>query len=277
MKCKNIECEKETIGERIYCSLTCRNVYVNKYLRDYSKYTETCKKKKKEKEIEYLKNPKICENCGNLLDFDRYGEKFCNHSCSASFTNKHREVTWQESISNGVKNYIEKNGYFGAILNKKPKIISEKICPNCSSSFFTNNKFCSQECRRNYNRKDMDEYKAYRSDTMFKFNLADYPDEFDFNLVKEHGWYSPTNKNNNLNGVSRDHMLSVREGFELGIDPKLISHPANCRLMIHNENISKNKNSSITYEELLERIKVFEEKYGGWDCSRSGHLISNQE
>ena len=266
MKCKNIECDNEIIGKRVYCSLTCRNVFVNKYLRDYSKYKETCENKKKEKENEYLKNPKYCKNCGNILKFDSESEKFCNHSCSASFTNKHRDVTWQESISNGVKSYIEKNGYFGAILlknkgNKKPKIKPEKICRNCNSSFFTTNKFCSQECRRNYDRKDMDSYRIYKSDTNFKFNLADYPEEFDFSLIEKYGWYSPSNKNNNLDGVSRDHMLSVREGFELGINPEIISHPANCELMIHRNNISKNKKSSITLEELLERIKNFEEKY----------------
>jgi len=60
--------------------------------------------------------------------------------------------------------------------------------------------------------------------------------------------------------VSRDHMLSVKEGFELGIDPKLLSHPANCELMVHNDNISKNKKSSITLEELLERIENFNKK-----------------
>ena len=88
----------------------------------------------------------------------------------------------------------------------------------------------------------MEEYQKYRLDCNFKFNLSDYKDEFDFSLVEKYGWYSPTNKNDNISGVSRDHMLSVREGFENGIDPNIISHPANCRLMIHSENISKNKN-----------------------------------
>ena len=37
MKCKNIECVNMTIGKRVYCSLVCRNYYVNKYLRDYTK------------------------------------------------------------------------------------------------------------------------------------------------------------------------------------------------------------------------------------------------
>ena len=104
----------------------------------------------------------------------------------------------------------------------------------------------------------MDEYQKYKQDCLFKFNLADYPEHFDFSLIEKYGWYSPTNKKNNLEGVSRDHMLSVREGFELGIDPKLISHPANCRLMKHTDNISKNKKSVITVEELLEKIKEFD-------------------
>ena len=54
MKCKNIECENETTGKRVYCSLTCRNIFVNKYLRKYDKVSDTFKQKKKEKEDEYL-------------------------------------------------------------------------------------------------------------------------------------------------------------------------------------------------------------------------------
>ena len=107
----------------------------------------------------------------------------------------------------------------------------------------------------------MDEYKKYRLDSNFKFNLSDYPDEFDFSLVEKYGWYSPSNKKNNLGGVSRDHMLSVKEGFEMQIDPKIISHPANCKLMIHTENISKNKKSIITIDELILRIEIFNKKY----------------
>jgi len=49
-------------------------------------------------------------------------------------------------------------------------------------------------------------------------------------------------------------MYSVRQGFENKIDPKHIAHPANCKLMIHTDNISKNKKSSITHDELLDKI-----------------------
>jgi hypothetical protein len=68
MKCKNIECENETKGKNIYCSLSCRNIYVNKYLRNYDKYSDTIKEKNNLKEIEYLKSPKTCK-CGEIIPF----------------------------------------------------------------------------------------------------------------------------------------------------------------------------------------------------------------
>lgn len=43
--CKNIECDKQTEGKRVYCSMTCRNYYVNKYMRDYTKNGEGLSKK----------------------------------------------------------------------------------------------------------------------------------------------------------------------------------------------------------------------------------------
>jgi hypothetical protein len=50
-------------------------------------------------------------------------------------------------------------------------------------------------------------------------------------------------------------MYSVRDGFINKIDPEIIKHPANCKLMIHTENNKKNYNSSITIDVLKERIK----------------------
>jgi hypothetical protein len=177
----------------------------------------------------------------------------------ATYTNKNKVVTWNDNIRKGVCEYLIKNG-----IRKEGQIgLYEKICLNCEKEFLhkrNEHKYCSTECKKIFKRKDIDKYQAYRRDCLFKFNLADYPEHFEFSLIEKYGWYSPTNKKNNLEGVSRDHMLSVREGFELGIDPKLISHPANCRLMKHTDNISKNKKSVITLEELLEKIKTFNEK-----------------
>jgi len=56
----------------------------------------------------------------------------------------------------------------------------------------------------------------------------------------------------------------VKDGFINNIDPKLLSHPANCRLMIHNGpngNNQKNDVSDITLGELFERINNWDNKY----------------
>ena len=59
-----------------------------------------------------------------------------------------------------------------------------------------------------------------------------------------------------------DHfMFSVKDGFLFNVDANIISHPANCELMIHSKNISKNKNSSITLDTLLKRIHEWDLKY----------------
>jgi len=107
----------------------------------------------------------------------------------------------------------------------------------------------------------MSEYQKYYRDCQFKFSLNNYPNEFDFNLIKKYGWYKAKNNGNNLNGISRDHMYSIKEGFENKVDPNLIAHPANCKLLIHNENVSKHKKSSITIEELKKKINKWNLKY----------------
>jgi hypothetical protein len=85
--------------------------------------------------------------------------------------------------------------------------------------------------------------------------MKDCVEKFDLTIVNEYGWYSPKNKGNNLGGVSKDHMYSVREGFINGVDPEIIKHPAKCKLLLHSENNKKNYNCSITLDELKEKIK----------------------
>jgi len=251
-KCKNIECKNNTEGKRVYCSLQCRNYYVNKYIRDYNKNSKGLAKDAKKV---YEDNPKYClnPNCGEKITYKKRRNQYCNSSCQASVTGVGRIV----SESTREKHRLSRLKQIGDY---------KKVdCKWCGSELLVMNRrlYCDSECRRKYNRKNMDEFLIYKADTKFGFNLGDYPKEFNFGLIEEHGWYSPTNSRKpNIGGISRDHMLSVREGFNSGIDPKLLSHPANCKLMIHGDNISKNKKSSITEEELKERIKEWNKKYG---------------
>lgn len=263
MKCKNIECNNQTEGNKVYCSLSCRNYYVNKYMRDYTKCKNTLQQKSKEERKKYLKNPKQCKECGNIIPFEkRLDNSFCNRSCSAFYSNRGRIVTWQEKIRQGMKKYMSSEKYINNKKHNKQNHIF-KICLNCNNKFKKNKIFCSMKCKKEYEKLNTNSLQRYRVQCKFDFNLADYKEEFDFSLVEQYGWYSPTNKKNNLSGVSRDHIFSVKDGFEMNIDPKILSHPANCQLLVHSKNVSKHRNSSITLEELLKRIEEFDKKYNG--------------
>lgn len=100
---------------------------------------------------------------------------------------------------------------------------------------------------------------AYKTSCKFNFNVYHYSAQFDLTLLETHGWYAASNKGNNPNGISRDHMYSVSDGYANKIDPSILSHPANCRLVLHKDNQRKHSKSIITLEELLERIKFFDQ------------------
>jgi hypothetical protein len=111
-----------------------------------------------------------------------------------------------------------------------------------------------------FNRSNKIGIERYRQLCRFTFNVYDYPDYFDLKLIELYGWYRAKNRGDNQNGVSRDHMYSIKEGFVNNIDPYYISHPTNCVLMRHVDNNKKKTNSTITFSELVERVKTFDEK-----------------
>jgi len=212
-----------------------------------------------------------CYKCGIKFEVnERAGlfplkEKyFCSAKCSSGYsasflwTDEYRKKVAQDGKF-GFKDSGRRAKSFKSRMKDgyKQKELTEYTCLECNGSILSAypRKFCSRKCTSTYKRKEMDQLQAYRLDASFDFNLKDYSDKFDFDLIKKYGWYSPTNKNNNLAGVSRDHMVSVKFGFENNIDPDIISHPANCQLLKHTDNIIKKEKCSITISELMERIK----------------------
>lgn len=141
-----------------------------------------------------------------------------------------------------------------------------KECRQCRTLFhvkMTKMVFCTTSCRMSsYSEKAGWEKQKYRRDCAFNFCPSDYPDKFDLDLVRQYGWYKATNNGNNINGVSKDHMLSVMDGFYTKIPPEIVGHPANCRLMVQRQNTSKGAKSIITLDELQERIRRWEEELG---------------
>ena len=70
------------------------------------------------------------------------------------------------------------------------------------------------------------------------------------------------NPNNLIRGRTRgtfqlDHIMSKMGGFNEGVAPELIAHPANLKMLTSSENQSKNSKSYYTKEQLLETIEKF--------------------
>ena len=100
--------------------------------------------------------------------------------------------------------------------------------------------------------------KSYRRACSFKISKTKYPQLFNVSLLTKYGWYRASNHPNGYNpeGAAWDHLFRIEDRFKSGISPEIMSHPDNAEMINWKENILRRK-SIITYEELLERIKVF--------------------
>lgn len=227
----------------------------------------------------------VCDRCGKhfLIKereklFPSKERYFCSSKCRHGYSGSKANP---KNISLGRKRFDAMNpGYWAK--DKKPTIYETRNCEWCGMEFVTSNRknkrCCSQSCAAKnrefvaYHRKfelcktDIErikiEFLKYQKECKFSFSLNQYPDEFDFSLIESNGWYAAKNHGDNPNGVSRDHMYSIKDGFINRVDPKIISHPANCRLILQRENASKYSSSCITLDELMRRIEYWDAKYG---------------
>lgn len=247
--------------------------YSNGYNGKYSQISKKAQDKKEQSKKNYLNNPNKCDECNKALIFNKRSNKFCSRSCSAMHNNRLRIKSGWQLSSNSRKQISEK-------LSKRSYTEPQDVetnCLGCGTKFTylkvrnKERKYCSKSCSAKYSLTHVRKRKEarllrtplanYRSDCAFKFSLNDYPEEFNFSLIEKYGWYKPKNKGDNPNGISRDHIVSVKYGFNNGINPEIISHPANCQLLRHNDNVSKYTSCTISIEELLEKIKLWNKKY----------------
>lgn len=100
-------------------------------------------------------------------------------------------------------------------------------------------------------RRVTDEKILYYKACQFNFDPYSMPNIPNYHLLLERGVYHPLT---NPSGMCRDHMVSVAYGWRYNIPSEIISHPCNCQYLSNIDNLSKNDKSSMTIEELKERI-----------------------
>lgn len=195
-----------------------------------------------------------CPGCGKVIGD---AKKYCSQSCSTKHTNKLRGPRTPETRQK-ISSAIAK---FNAI-NAKPTndivgVFSKLYhctCAHCGVLTISRmvKKYCTT-CSPIYGAEPRNRFK-------FTFNVYNYPDLFDLDLLSRVGFYAPKGKSGkwNPNGLSRDHRVSVNEALRNNYDPFYITHPVNCELMPHKQNNSKKSKSSITYEELKSMVDMYE-------------------
>lgn len=208
---------------------------------------------------------KICENCNNIND-GFYSDRFCSEKCSRAFSTKNdNSKELKDAICIDCKSDIKinKRASLKTCRCKKCKILLRKkqykennnrVCKYCGKEIKYKFKQICDICSNFYK-------NIYRDKCSFKFNLNKYKDEFDLSLYEKHGTYTAKNRGDNFGGIVRDHMFSVYDAYKISLDPILVSHPANCKLMVNIHNLNKNRKSSITLQDLIVRILQFESKY----------------
>ena len=239
-----------------------------RWCKSNPKYDEIrigCVNKIKSKTKRKINRVLSCLVCGNQYNIECTDNQFikgkykktCCDECSKKLT-----------VMN--TNHDEKIEKIKSKASIKP--VEVKICECCGKEYKTkksHQRFCCKDCAikyRNYkyysDPKEILLKKLYKRCCDFKFALNEFPNEFDFALINKYGWYKAKNRGNNLNGISRDHIYSKTKALENWVDPYIISHPANCQLLRHNDNISKYTECDLTFENLVSKIKDWHNKYG---------------
>ena len=199
-----------------------------------------------------INKTKKCEYCKVDFEYNFPTQQYCSVSCGNS-ARTHSDET-KKKISNSLKgktrSLVPTISLYRHTYNDF-STIKTCSCKHCgfTGSYRIQQLYCD-------NCKDM--YYTGRSCYIFTFNIYNYPDLFDLDLINTVGWFNPTSKD--LDGLSRDHRVSVNESIKNNYNPYYIKHPLNCEILPMRDNLHKHIGSSITYEELVRLVDEYESR-----------------
>lgn len=208
-----------------------------------------------------IQTDELCSyGCGNIAKFINGSKKLmcCNSSNSCPANRKKNS----QGLKNCKRDYLE-------TYKNLPQDVKDKMAWARGLTKESDVRILNAATKQVGQRRitDQEQLKKVIYREQCQFNLAGVIERVEgFELLKEFGMYS---RHNNKTGVVRDHIVSVHYGYKHNIDPKIISHPANCRFLIHQDNAKKSLKCSITLEELKERIKK-------WDCEGNWNTLLNE-
>lgn len=232
--CKNEECFEEIPDHRKYCSFKCRNIYVNRHIRDYTKNVKTANELSDHKKNAYELDPSKCVYCGEIIPYNKRINKFCNHSCSAAYINTKRDRKKYEISEDGLKTIRNANQNKHLILveayQKNPKYCqicgsvleyekrTRKTCSDkCLKNLITFNSKSNPNCGGETNRKKF-KYKGICMDSSWEVTLAHWMDENNIEWKRDKNiWFEWIDEFNQKHRYHPDFYLPI---IDLYVDPK---------------------------------------------------------
>jgi hypothetical protein len=186
---------------------------------------------------------KFCQHCNIKFFSKRTETKFCSRACYEILHSKVRDNIQCLECSKELKGEQKKfcSQSCAAKYNNRIRSVESRIAQKCAI----------RKTLTTTGRIRTDQKTVYRNNCSFKFNIHKYKNLPGYELLISNGIYHPID---NPSGVCRDHILSVHEGYKLGINPEILSHPANCQFLTNSDNCKKGTGSWIAVEELYEKI-----------------------
>lgn len=113
--------------------------------------------------------------------------------------------------------------------------------------------------------EDKDPYEIYYKESNWHGNMIRFFDDVAYANLNENGIFS----RHNTKGWVRDHIVPRKIGYEFGLPPFIMRHPANMNFVSHSENVSKGFSDRVLTENqktsiidlLFERILNFSESW----------------
>ena len=234
-----VVCGKETTN-KLCCSNECRGKYCGQKYSGVNNpnYGKTWSADKREQQSKKIKS---------LVD-DVYRQK-----CSSGNKGK----TFSKERIDSMHAHRDSSSYSRPHSEETKEIIGRKSAEKFKSEEFSQKFRKSMEQSGNWLPLDQrSEYSLYFAEANWNEPLFDklydsYP------IIEEVGVF---NTKTNTKGVVRDHRLSRKSGFELGVPPEILRHIENCDIILHADNVRKNVSKSIssdslTLEDLFTRIE----------------------
>lgn len=189
-----------------------------------------------------LKQRPICDHCKyNIVEFDTFTKgyhKYCSVKCSSNSEYK-KEIIKNTCIEKyGVEHYSiidELNNFRIKNPMKDNKIVENSLKTKKENGIIYK-----------WSNRELNDIKSYRKS-------VSYYTEKIYEEYKE--ILNPDNLDRGVHTNHIDHIYPVIEGWKNKIDPKMISHYKNLKLIDSYDNLSKGERTDITIDDFFKMLK----------------------